>query len=245
MEEYTINFTSKLHFTSLYFTSLHFTSLHLLFMSSSDRVHALNLRAYISQQPGKRISASAGWKLYWLDQGLDKGSFRPKAMCVKFPDLLVWTPDFSASGDGWVSCCSDAPAAVGGGSACSSLRKKASSGFSLESLSGNGLSSILSGMDLQTTVDYRNKAVSVEGKKVVSKERVVETVDSSVDVVIVVDISSSMSGEPSQEAFEAIKGLYEIFMPNDRVAIILFNESVNKVLPLTKVNQEYCNLFVY
>ena len=207
-------------------------------MSSSDRVHALNLRAYISQQPGKRISASAGWKLYWLDQGLDKGSFRPKAMCDKFPDLLVWTPDFSASGDGWVSCCSDAPAAVGGGSACSGLRKKASSGFSLESLSGNGLSSILSGMDLQTTVDYRNKAVSVEGKKVVSKERVVETVVSSVDVVMVVDISKSMSYDGrSQETFKAIQGLYKILKPDDRVAIVLFNGTVSKALPLTKVGQ--------
>ena len=62
-------------------------------------------------------------------------------------------------------------------------------------------------MDLQTTVDYRNKAVSVEGKKVVSKELVVETVVSSVDVVMVVDISSSMSGERSQETFKAIQGL--------------------------------------
>ena len=70
-----------------------------------------------------------------------------------------------------------------------------------------------------------------------SKERVVETVASSVDVVIVVDISSSMSGEPSRETFKAIQGLYEILKPDDRVAIVLFNETVSKVLPLTKVGQ--------
>ena len=201
-------------------------------ISSSDRVHALNLRDYISQKPGKRISAGIdGWQRYWLDRGLEKGYLKPKALCMSFPDLLVWTSDASAAGLGWISCCPTA------GSTCSALSKKKVSS-SVFPLFGNELSGIFSGMDLQTTVDYRNKAVSVEGKKVVSKERVVETVVSSVDVVMVVDISESMSDDGrSQETFKAIQGLYKILKPDDRVAIVLFNGTVSKALPLTKVGQ--------
>jgi hypothetical protein len=83
-------------------------------MSSShnNKIYALGLSRHIEMQPGKRINAGKDWPQYFSQNGIDKGGLKPKALCDEFPDILQWTTDTDAPGNGWISCAQASVSAV-------------------------------------------------------------------------------------------------------------------------------------
>lgn len=65
----------------------------------------------------------------------------------------------------------------------------------------------------------------------------------SVDLICVIDVSGSMSGEKIELVRETMKFLIETLTPSDRLSIITFNSSGNRVCGLKTVTQE--NLVVF
>ncbi len=59
----------------------------------------------------------------------------------------------------------------------------------------------------------------------------------NLSVVLVIDTSYSMAGRASLEAFKATKQALATLKPDDNVSIILFNGSVEVLVPWTKVNR--------
>ena len=53
-----------------------------------------------------------------------------------------------------------------------------------------------------------------------------------IDVVVVLDRSGSMSGEPLQSVTEATAQLLRLAGPDDRMAVVAFDNEVQLVLPL-------------
>ena len=65
----------------------------------------------------------------------------------------------------------------------------------------------------------------------------------SVDLICVIDVSGSMSGEKIELVRETMKFLIETLTPSDRLSIITFNSSGNRVCGLKTVTQE--NMVVF
>jgi len=60
----------------------------------------------------------------------------------------------------------------------------------------------------------------------------------SVDLICVIDVSGSMSGEKIELVKETMRFLIETLTPSDRLSIITFNSSGNRICGLKAVTQE-------
>lgn len=60
----------------------------------------------------------------------------------------------------------------------------------------------------------------------------------SVDLICVIDVSGSMNGEKIELVKETMKFLIETLTPSDRLSIITFNGSGNRICGLRAVTQE-------
>jgi len=60
----------------------------------------------------------------------------------------------------------------------------------------------------------------------------------SVDLICVIDVSGSMSGEKIELVRETLRFLIETLTPSDRLSLITFNSGGNRICPLRTVTQE-------
>jgi Mg-chelatase subunit ChlD len=213
--------------------------------NSNNKIYALGLSGHIKAQSGKRISAGEGWSQYFTQNGIDKGALRPKALCDEFPDILLWTADPDAPGKGWISC-APANTHVAASKGPSAAAKVNNNSSQLVKTQGGGgalvtaMASVFDGINnLAVTTDSKKKEIAFSGDKETKREVVKEvvTVDPRFEVVVVTDVSGSMAGTGGREVFSAFRELLAILKPDDSVSIILFNSSIQEVLPLTKVKK--------
>jgi Ca-activated chloride channel family protein len=79
-----------------------------------------------------------------------------------------------------------------------------------------------------------NFSIIEDGKPVVQYEaQRVEKTKSPITFVIAVDTSGSMSGKPLEDTIRAIINLMDSLNPQDKVAIVTFNDSARMLLPAT------------
>lgn len=62
--------------------------------------------------------------------------------------------------------------------------------------------------------------------------------ESPVDFIIVVDVSGSMAGERIQTVRDSLLKATKLFTDTDRVAVVIFDDRVDHIMPLTPMNAE-------
>ena len=198
---------------------------------SDERKIAERLNEFLGKTAARRIDAVAGWKSFFeQNKDISKGSLKPKLLCEHFPELLIWQSDDSAPGCGWITYVKPSRTAK----ESSAIVRKLSSSEADTSLV-RAAAKAMEGMAVSISNSFHEAGseISFTATKVSQEREILETIERpKFDLLFVIDVSGSMIGDPSFETYKAVNEIIESLLPNDRVGLILFNESVSEAVPL-------------